>query len=212
MCTIAAIFVSGPSDRKTLARSVPWQARGRYGLTREIGWLNREIGPKTVRAHNKSCPAALWDGPACRCSIFFGGNFVAAPDIAQKPAAPPRSHFARYPALRTPAALRRRRRYARRRFRAAHLVVVTVFLHMRPRRDGRELSCREKDSRRRTKFGREGAGTFQCPRPLYIGRNLTYPFLWHLSMPRDGPCKGPTTRTRVPHDRVRYALIGLDRG
>ena len=56
-----------------------------------------------------------------------------------------------------------------------------------------------------TKFGREGAGTFQCPRPLYIGRNLTYPVPWHLSMPRAGPCKGPTTRSRVPHDRVRYA-------
>ena len=68
-----------------------------YGLTREIGWLNREIGPKTVRAHNKSCPAALWDGPACRCSIFFGGNFVAAPDIAQNPAAPPTIAFRTIP-------------------------------------------------------------------------------------------------------------------
>ena len=118
--------------------------RARYGLTREIGWLNREIGPKTVRAHNKSCPAALWDGPACRCSIFFGGNFVAAPDIAQKPAAPPRSHFARYPALRTPAALRRRPRHARRRFRAAHLVVVTVYAHApAPRRTRTKFAGRK---------------------------------------------------------------------
>ena len=38
-----------------------------------------------------------------------------------------------------------------------------------------------------TKFGREGAGTFQCPRPLCIGRNLTYPVPWHLSMPWVGP-------------------------
>ena len=154
---------------------------------------------------NRSCWDDLREGPACRCSNFFGGNCVAAPDIAQNPAAPPRSLFARYPSLRTPAALRRRPRHARRRFRAAHHVVVTVFLHMRPRRDGRELSCREKDGGRRTKFGREGAGTFQCPRPLYIGRNLTYPVPWHLSMPRAGPCKGPTARSLVPHDRVRYA-------
>ena len=45
-----------------------------------------------------------------------------------------------------------------------------------------------------TKFGREGAGTFQCPRPLYIGRNLTYPVRRHLSMPQVGPCKSSTTR------------------
>ena len=38
-----------------------------------------------------------------------------------------------------------------------------------------------------TKLGREGAGTFQCPRPLCIGRNLTYPVPWHLSMPWVGP-------------------------
>ena len=183
-------------------------SRGFHGLSRGFGVLRSPYG-----AHrNRSCWDDLREGPACRCSNFFVGNFVAAPDIARKPAAPPRSLFARYPALRTPAALRRRPRHARRRFRAAHLVVVTVFLHMRPRRDGRELSCREKDSRRRTKFGREGAGTFQCPRPLCIGRNLTYPVPWHLSMPRAGPCKGPTTRTRVPHDRVRHALTGLGRG
>ena len=72
-------------------------AESGYGLTREIGWLNREIGPKTVRAHNKSCPAALWDGPACRCSNFFGGNFVAAPDIAQNSAAPARVEFCPIP-------------------------------------------------------------------------------------------------------------------
>ena len=155
------------------------------------------------------CPLG-WSGVPLQ--QFFRWQFRRGAGHSPKTSCPPRSLFARYPALRTPAALRRRPCHARRRFRAAHLVVVSVFLHMRPRRDGRELSCREKDSRRRTKFGREGAGTFQCPRPLYIGRNLTYPFLWHLSMPRDGPCKGPTTRTRVPHDRVRYALIGLDRG
>ena len=129
--------------RSLLARSAG-TAAARYGVTREIGWVNREIGPKTVRAHNKSCPAALWDGPACRCSNFFGGNFVAAPDIAQKPAAPPRSLFARYPALRTPAALRRRPRHARRRFRAAHLVVVTVYAHApAPRRTRTKVAGRK---------------------------------------------------------------------
>ena len=83
---------TGSSARRNSKLKPAW-----YGLTREIGWLNREIGPKTVRAHNKSCPAALWDGPACRCSNFFGGNFVAAPDIAQNSAAPARVEFCPIP-------------------------------------------------------------------------------------------------------------------
>ena len=89
---------------------------------------------------NRSCWDDLREGPACRCSNFFGGNCVAAPDIAQNPAAPPRSLFARYPSLRTPAALRRRPRHARRCFRAARLVVVIVYAHApAPRRTRTKL-------------------------------------------------------------------------
>ena len=132
--------------------------------------------------------------------------------MAQNPAAPARSRFARYPALRTPAALRRRPRHARRRFRAAHLVVVTDFLHMRPRRDGRELSCREKDGGRRTKFGREGAGTFQCPRPLYIGRNLTYPSRGTFQCRGVGPWKAPRHEPASRGDLARAGLRQVQLG
>ena len=52
-----------------------------------------------------------------------------------------------------------------------------------------------------TKFGREGAGTFQCPRPLYIGRNLTYPVRRHLSMPQVGPVKAPQHDPRAARSR-----------
>ena len=183
-----------PSQYSQVGRQRLRTSRARscwYGLTREIGWLNREIGPKTARAHNKSCPAALWDGPACRCSNFFGGNFVAAPDIAQNSAAPARVEFCPITGAAHARAASATSTPCPPTLTSRPSFVVTVFLHMRPRRDGRELSCREKDSRRRTKFGREGAGTFQCPRPLYIGRNLTYPVPWHLSMPRAGPCKAP---------------------
>ena len=161
---------------------------------------------------NRSCWDDLREGPACRCSNFFGGNFVAAPDIAQNSAAPARVEFCPITGAAHARAASATSTPCPPTLPSRPSFVVTVFLHMRPRRDGRELSCREKDGGRRTKFGREGAGTFQCPRPLYIGRNLTYPVPWHLSMPRAGPCKGPTTRTRVPHDRVRYALTGLGQG
>ena len=100
---------------------------------------------------------------------------------------------------------------ARRRARAVHHRGDRFARASAPRRRA-NLVCGRKTADGRTKFGREGAGTFQCPRPLYIGRNLTYPVPWHLSMPRAGPCKGPTTRSRVPHDRVRYALTGLGQG
>ena len=182
------------SPRLECLRGFSWSLPGIRRFTQPYG------------AHrNKSCWDDLREGPACRCSNFFVGNFVAAPDIAQNPAAPPTIAFRTIPgaahargasaaSTSCPSTLPSRPPF-----------VVAVFLHVRPRRDGRELSCREKDGGRRTKFGREGAGTFQCPRPLYIGRNLTYPVPWHLSMPRAGPCKGPTARSLVPHDRVRYA-------
>ena len=57
---------------------------------------------------------------------------------------PPHDELARYPALRTPAALRRRPRHARRRFRAAHLVVVTVYAHApAPRRTRTKFAGRK---------------------------------------------------------------------
>ena len=43
----------------------------------------------------------------------------------------------------------------------------------------------------RAKFGREGAGTFQCPRPLYIGRNLTYPSRGTFQCLGSGPGRPP---------------------
>ena len=46
----------------------------------------------------------------------------------------------------------------------------------------------------RAKFGREGAGTFQCPRPLYIGRNLTYPSRGTFQCRGSGPGR--------PHDTI----------
>ena len=112
-----------------------------------ISWSSRGLGVlrSPYGAHrNRSCWDDLCEGPACRCSNFFVGNFVAAPDIAQNPAAPPRSLFARYPALRTPAALRRRPRHAHRRFRAAQLVVVTVYAHApAPRRTRTKVAGRK---------------------------------------------------------------------
>ena len=42
-----------------------------------------------------------------------------------------------------------------------------------------------------TKFGREGAGTFQCPRPFYIGRNLTFPSRGTFQCRGSGPGKAP---------------------
>ena len=197
-------------------RAHPWHglhkgsstSRGFHGLSRGFGVLRSPYG-----AHrHKSCWDDLSHGPACRCSNFFVGNSVAAPDIAQNSAAPARVEFCPITGAAHARAASATSTPCPPTLTSRPSFVVTVFLHMRPRRDGRELSCREKDSRRRTKFGREGAGTFQCPRPLYIGRNLTYPVPWHLSMPRAGPCKGPTTRSRVPHDRVRYALTGLGQG
>ena len=53
----------------------------------------------------------------------------------------------------------------------------------------------------RAKFGREGAGTFRCPRPLYIGRNLTYPSRGTFQCRGVGPWKAPrhepASRARV---------------
>ena len=76
---------------------------------------------------------------------------------------------------------------ARRRARAVHHRGDRFARASAPRRRA-NLVCGRKTADGRTKFGREGAGTFQCPRPLYIGRNLTFPVPWHLSMPRVGPC------------------------
>ena len=42
-----------------------------------------------------------------------------------------------------------------------------------------------------TKFGREGAGTFQCPRPFYVGRNLTFPSRGTFQCRGSGPGKAP---------------------
>ena len=42
-----------------------------------------------------------------------------------------------------------------------------------------------------TKLGREGAGTFQCPRPFYIGRNLTFPSRGTFRCRGSGPGKAP---------------------
>ena len=47
-----------------------------------------------------------------------------------------------------------------------------------------------------TKFGREGAGTFQCPRPLYIGRNLTYPSRGTFQCRGSGPGRPHDTNPR----------------
>ena len=48
----------------------------------------------------------------------------------------------------------------------------------------------------RAKFGREGAGTFQCPRPLYIGRNLTYPSRGTFQCRGSGPGRPHDTNPR----------------
>ena len=42
-----------------------------------------------------------------------------------------------------------------------------------------------------TKLGREGAGTFQCPRPFYIGRSLTFPSRGTFQCRGSGPGKAP---------------------
>ena len=42
-----------------------------------------------------------------------------------------------------------------------------------------------------TKLGREGAGTFQCPRPFYVGRNLTFPSRGTFQCRGSGPGKAP---------------------
>ena len=130
------------------ARIATWPRRSRrLECLTGISWSSRGLGVlrSPYGAHrNRSCWDDLCEGPACRCSNFFVGNFVAAPDIAQNPAAPPRSLFARYPALRTPAALRRRPRHAHRRFRAAQLVVVTVYAHApAPRRTRTKVAGRK---------------------------------------------------------------------
>ena len=133
-CVLCVVALTTPK------RAGSSTSRGFHGLSRGFGVLRSPYG-----AHrHKSCWDDLSHGPACRCSNFFVGNFVAAPDIAQNPAAPARSRFARYPALRTPAALRRRPRHARRRFRAAHLVVVTVYAHApAPRRTRTKVAGRK---------------------------------------------------------------------
>ncbi|CAH0370672.1 unnamed protein product, partial [Pelagomonas calceolata] len=57
---------------------------GFHGLSRGFGVLRSPYG-----AHrHKSCWDDLSHGPACRCSNFFVGNFVAAPDIAPKSSSP----------------------------------------------------------------------------------------------------------------------------
>ena len=50
-----------------------------------------------------------------------------------------------------------------------------------------------------TKFGREGAGTFQCPRPFYVGRNLTFPSRGTFQCRGSGPGKAPR------HARMAYS-------
>ena len=115
-------------------------------LTKTWGGMNQDFAAPA--GSNQDFENKLFGCPLGRSDVplqhFFAGNFVAAPDIAQNPAAPARSRFARYPALRTPAALRRRPRHARRRFRAAHLVVVTVYAHApAPRRTRTKVAGRK---------------------------------------------------------------------
>ena len=95
---------------------------------------------------------------------------------------------------------------ARRRARAVHHCGD----HFCPRvgaATARELILGRKTADGRTKFGREGAGTFQCPRPLYIGRNLTFPVPWHLSMPRVGPCLAPPACRTTARAYLRLARV-----
>ena len=97
-------------------------------------------------------------------------------------------------------------RRARRRARAVHHCGD----HFCPRvgaATARELILGRKTADGRTKFGREGAGTFQCPRPLYIGRNLTFPVPWHLSMPRVGPCLAPPACRTTACAYLRLARV-----
>ena len=47
-----------------------------------------------------------------------------------------------------------------------------------------------------TKFGREGAGTFQCPRPFYVGRNLTFPSRGTFQCRGSGPGRPHDTNPR----------------
>ena len=61
---------------------------------------------------------------------------------------------------------------------------------------GRERGGWEGASTSRAKFGREGAGTFQCPRPLYIGRNLTYPSRGTFQCRGSGPGRPHDTNPR----------------
>ena len=87
------------------------------------------------------CPLGRSDVPL---QHFFAGNSVARAGHSPKIQLPPHDELARYPALRTPAALRRRPRHARRRFRAAHLVVVTVYAHApAPRRTRTKFAGRK---------------------------------------------------------------------
>ena len=87
------------------------------------------------------CPLGRSDVPL---QHFFAGNSVAGAGHSPKIQLPPHDELARYPALRTPAALRRRPRHARRRFRAAQLVVVTVYAHApAPRRTRTKVAGRK---------------------------------------------------------------------
>ena len=86
-------------------------------------------------------------------------------------------------------------RRARRRARAVHHCGD----HFCPRvgaATARELILGRKTADGRTKFGREGAGTFQCPRPLYIGRNLTYPSRGTFQCRGSGPGRPRDTNQR----------------
>ena len=95
---------------------------------------------------------------------------------------------------------------ARRRARAVHHRGDRFARASAPRRRA-NLVCGRKTADGRTKFGREGAGTFQCPRPLYIGRNLTFPVPWHLSMPRVGPCLAPPACRATACAYLRLARV-----
>ena len=97
-------------------------------------------------------------------------------------------------------------RHARRRSRAVHQC-GDRFCACVGAATARELILGRKTADGRTKFGREGAGTFQCPRPLYIGRNLTYPVPWHLSMPRVGPCLAPPACRTTARAYLRLARV-----
>ena len=105
-------------------------APGVQVLSKTWGGMNQDFAALGRTKTSKiNCSAALWEGPTCLCSIFSLAIPSRGAGHSPKIQLPPHDELARYPALRTPAALRRRPRHARRRFRAARLVVVTVYAH-----------------------------------------------------------------------------------